>query len=550
MRAAIIGALLALAPASGTAAQATTYVDPLDDSYADVAALVAGGVVDRVIVGQRPYTRLEFARIVGQATRALARRDSLSARTAYLRQVVASIADRLCLEPDTSAAPRVRPCTMLHSFYLRRIALDYTQTDSPTRRIPPSNGIGQIDAFLNPLLSGRLGRPLVPTWNVSLETEHVVETPHLALALTTALIVQADTSRAQRVLGRVQDAQLRFVAKNVAIEAGREYALWGQSETGGLLGSISGPPLDLVRISNERLLTLPWLLRNLGPTKLSAFYSDLGGAQNYPHPYLVGYKISIAPSERVELGFVTYTKSGGHGSPRASFGARVLDAFPFVNASFFAGIIGLRGAYQFSDRYAGTDGRLRFPSLRSSELFWEILLNDFDVRRLGSVLWEDAGHVVGFTMPRLTDDGRLSGSLEYHHTGIRYYEHHQFTSGQTLRGTLLGDPLGPDASGGYANLRWVPSPRDRVTLTGALERRSHDEYELLPLPPPQFRFSKTLDRPKEWRTRAVATWRRFGAGGFGTLAELGYEHVRNYDFAAGVERDNWAARAGVEYRLR
>jgi hypothetical protein len=339
--------------------------------------------------------------------------------------------------------------------------------------------------------------------------------------------------------------------RNLAIDVGREYALWGQSVDGGLLGTTSGPPLDLIRISNERLVTMPWFLRHLGPTKLSLFYSDLGAAQNYPHAYLVGYEVSITPSTNTELGFVVYTKAGGRGAPSANLGARILDAFPFLNASFFAGVIGTRGAFQFSDRYSGVNGRWRFPGMRNVELYGELLLNDFDVRRLGSVLWEDAGHVAGLYLPRLTESGAVSGRLEFHHTGIRYYEHHQFTSGMTVRHVLLGDDLGPDAMGGYVNLRWIATPWSRLELDGALEQRRHDEYELISQPPPVFKFQRTIERPREWRMRTVVSWHFLPhEGGVGTFVQAGYERTRNFDFVDGNDRNNMLGRFGIEYRFK
>lgn len=543
--------LLGCMNATALCAQATTYLDPLDEVYADVDALVAGGLVDRTVVGQRPYSRYELAQLVIEARRTLVRRDSTDGRTAFLRGLVEAVADRICGNRSDALALADSSCLQPQTHLVRAASIDYTQTDSPTRLIPPSNGIGMIDATLNPLLSGRLGRPLDQGADVVLGTDHIYESRHVALALRPELVVGSDSLGRQRSLGRLQDAQLRVLVRNVAIDIGREYALWGQSVDGGLLGSTSGPPLDLIRVSNERLVTMPWFLRHLGPSKFSLFYSDLGPAQNFPHAYFIGYKISVTPSTNTELGFVVYTKSGGRGGPSANFGARLLDAFPFLNASFFAGVIGTRGAFQFSDRYAGLDGRWRFPALRSAELYGELLFNDFDVRRLGSVLWEDAGHVAGLYLPRLTDDGALSGRVEFHHTGIRYYEHHQFTSGQTLRGTLIGDELGPDALGGYGIVRWIATPRQRVELDGAWEQRKHDEYEILPLPIPQFKFRRTLERPREWRMRALVGWHFLPRpNGLGSFAQAGYERTHNFDFVDGADRNSVLGRVGLEYRFR
>ena len=543
---------LILGSSAPARAQATTFVEPLDAAYGDVETLVASGLVDRVIIGQRPFSRLQFARIIRDAEGALAQRDSLASRTKYLRDLITSMRERLSLDnPDGSRLGDSASASVVRVYPLRSLWLDYTHTDSPTRRIPISNGLGQIDAFMNPLISERLAEPLVSGWNVSVMTEHVFESKYVALSLRPGFVVQHDSDGGQQNRAWLQDAQLRLLAKNVAIDIGRQYELWGQSISGGVNGSTSTPPLDQISISNERPFIPPWFLRHVGPTKISAFYSNLGVAQNYPYPYLIGYKISIAPTSRLEIGAVVYSKAGGRGGPKASLGGRILDLFPFINSSFYAGVIGTPGAFEFSDRYAGTDGRFRFPGLRGAEIYWELVFNDFDIKRMSSVLWEDAGHVAGLNLPRLTDDGRLGASIEYHHTGIRYFEHHQFTTGWAYHQNVIGDLLGPDAQGGYGNLHWAASPRHRFTFDGALERRSHDEYEILPLPFPQFKFGRTLERPKEWRLRAVASWHSLAReNGFGTLAELGVERVKNFDFVDAADRTNVMGRLGLEYRFR
>jgi hypothetical protein len=326
---------------------------------------------------------------------------------------------------------------------------------------------------------------------------------------------------------------------------------WGQGRDVGLLGSNNSPPLDLVKISNERLFALPWLLRRFGPTQLSLFYADLGKEQNYPGAYFVGYKVSIAPGARLELGATVYSKSGGHGAPRASFSSRVVDIFPFLQAAFYNNVIGTRNKSEFSDRYAGIDGRVRFPSARGLELYAEVLLNDFDVRRLESVLWEDAGHVVGLTMSRLGRADDVAVTVEMHHTGIRYYEHTQFTTGQTLRRTLIGDPLGPNASGSYAFVDWQASGRRSVTLAMAAERYSDDQYLGVALPNGSLRLERVESRPKEMRYRAILTWSASSpTPGLSILSQLGYERTQHFNFNPSLDRNGLLARLGVEYRPR
>lgn len=528
-------------------AQASRLVDPLDPAYADLRSLVEVGLVDQIWLANRPLSRRAFRSALAEARRRLGEGGipgEAANRTALGAQIIGSIEERLALVDGAPGEVGIANGSAL----LRTLSLDATATSQPTRLIPDSNGIGAIDARLNTLLANRQGRPLVRGASTLLESTHTLESAHFAFDVTPALALLTPTDTAGRVDARLQQLQLRAVYRNVALDVGREYVNWGQGRDVGLLTSNNSPPLDLIKLSNEEPFTFPWIFRHLGRAQFSILYADLGGDQNFPHPYAVAYHGSIAPAAALELGATVYTKSGGRGGPPATFTARLIDLLPFLDASAYNNLFGTRCDCQFSDHYAGVDGRLRLAPLQGA-FFWEVLLNDFDVRRLTSVLWEDAGHVVGLEMSQLADDGRLGASVEYHHTGIRYYEHHQFTSGQTIHQTLMGDPLGPDAQGLYANLDWRIAVRRRASIQLAIERRSHDEYELLP--EPNFGFRRTIARLKEWQGRVMGTWELLPyVGRVGGLMQLGYARTRNFDFVDGRTQNGVLARVAVQYRFR
>jgi hypothetical protein len=542
-------------------AQATVLSDPLDPTTFAIGRLVAEGLAPHAILGQQPLSRAEIRRLIRDAAVriavleqtsidsgvAVAKRERQQARLTLLREVIQTLKERIGLLDNqgdsTAAAPSIRLTP------LRELRVDLTRVTSESRPVPTTNGIGSIDAAINPLLSNLEGRPLNEGNNVLFQTNHDLESRYVALAVQPELYFVPNARGEQRTIGRLQQLQLRALFRNFAIDVGREPLVWGQGRNVGLLGSDNSPPFDLIKLSSERPFMLPWFLRRLGPTRVALFYADLGADQNFPHPYLVGYKASISPCTSCEFGTTLYTKSGGQGSPRASWSARIIDALPFLDAAFFGGLIGTRGKFNFSDRYAGIDGRVGVPSVGGMTLYWEILLNDFDVRRLGSVFWEDAGHVFGLSLPHLTRSGRVVETVEYHHTGIRYYEHDQFTSGQTLHHVLIGDPLGPDAFAAYSFVDWYASQRQRLTLEGGLERRSNDLY--VNIPEPHFGFRRVETRPREWRQRLVATWQVIPLlGRTGILSQVGYERTRNFNFVHGVDRNGFLGRVAVQYQLR
>ena len=539
--------------ASIAGAQATRLVDPLDPVYQDLRELIDQGLVPRATLGQLPMSRAAIARMIDTAQTRLSGHISADSssrspvfsepKRRFLSELLTSMRERLEL-PDSGAAV----AGLVPQFdAIRSTTLDLTSTDEPTRLIPPDNGLGGIDATLNTLLINRQGLVLGSGANAVLETTHSLETDHVGFSVTPSLFTRPEPNGDRRLDLRVQDLQLRFLLRNVALDVGREYVVWGQGIDGGMLNSDNSPPLDLIKLSSESPFYLPSFLRHLGPTRASIFYADLGGDQNFPHAYQVAYRISVVPSSWAELGTSIYTKGGGNGGPPATFAARLVDFLPFLDASAFNNIAGIRGKFTFSDHYAGIDGRFRLPAGGAS-LYWDLLLNDFDIRRLKSVLWEDSGHIFGLDLPRLASNGRLDASLEYHHTGIRYYEHDQFTSGQTVHQTLTGDPLGPNAQGAYANLAWYRTPRRRLGIQVALERRSNDQYVYIP--EPHFGFARVGVRPKEWQGRTLLTWQMLPARHqLGGQLQFGYERTRNFDFVEGDSRNGFLGRATLQYRF-
>lgn len=533
--------------ASPVPAQTTRLVSPLDPAYTDLRTLVEVGLLDQIWLADRTLSRRAFRSAVTEAKGRL--RDGAAApdaatRVALEERLIASIEERLGLADSTVGGVMLGNGSAL----VRTLSLDATATSQPTRFIPDSNGIGAIDARLNTLLANRQGRLLVYGASTILESTHTLESAHFAVDVTPALALLTPTDTAARLELWLHQLQLRTVFRNVALDVGREYLNWGQGRDVGLLTSNNSPPLDLIKLSSEEPFTFPWIFRHLGRSQFSILYADLGGDQNFPHPYAVAYHGSIAPASALELGASVYTKSGGRGGPPATLTARLIDLLPFLDASAYNNRFGTRCDCQFSDHYAGVDGRLRLTPVHGA-FYWEVLLNDFDVRRLTSVLWEDAGHLVGLEIPQLADDGRIGASVEYHHTGIRYYEHHQFLSGQTIHQTLMGDPLGPDAQGLYANLDWRLTVQRRASVQLAIERRSHDEYQSLP--EPNFGFRRTLVRPKEWQGRLIATWELLASTQqIGALMQLGYARTRNFDFVDGQTQNGLLGRLAVRYRFR
>jgi hypothetical protein len=207
----------------------------------------------------------------------------------------------------------------------------------------------------------------------------------------------------------------------------------------------------------------------------------------------------------------------------------VKDLFPYVFLAFQPG-----SDRQASNKIASLDVRYRIPSLRGLEVYYELDPDDFDLRRLWSIYWQDSGHLLGATQ-NLTSDGRMSVNVELHRTSLRLYEHFQFGSGVTYRDAVIGDPLGPNAIGGYATFNGRIGAR-LLRVSVASESRDPSQFTVFQNDSSGrgWRFVRVTQDPRERRDRlAVELRRATDDAGFALLPRAGVEHVRNDGFARG-----------------
>jgi hypothetical protein len=334
---------------------------------------------------------------------------------------------------------------------------------------------------------------------------------------------------------------------NAALQAGIDQVIWGQQGARSLQLSENADPLRAILLGTDTAVTLPWFLRHVGRVRATAMVADLGAGQSFPHAKLAGYKVTLMPSPRFEIGSGILSQFGGHGAPHLSFGDRVLDLFPYFTW-LHPGNDNERDKLA-SNKIAGVDARLRFPELAGLSIAWDGMLDDFDPARLPRLLWQDGSHVLGVRFDDLRPDGSLALDVQLHHVSLRLFEHSQFESGITYQQHVLGDPLGPNANAGYASLEWRPRPLTHVTLGTALERRDPSLYQSsADSDGGHFRLFRTESRPVEQRARLDLSARRDALRGVGVSARVGVDRVSNENFVAGVARWRPFAEAGLVLR--
>ena len=236
---------------------------------------------------------------------------------------------------------------------------------------------------------------------------------------------------------------------------------------------------------------------------------------------------------------------GGRGGQPASFGDRIVDAIPLIDAIFRSGT-----DFEFSNKMAGIDFHWRMPSWRGFELYGEGDADDFDIRRLRSVLLEDSGYLAR-RVARMSCSS--AGDLVFAQNIIRRAFGTTRTPTIRCRRAAFSSAIssGPRAVAGYVTLDGESARAGYFALTAAFESRSGNQYGSATngANTEGFHFVRTALRPGEKRARAVVTWAPDARGGrIGARIAIGVERVSNFGFVAGNDRTNWLARTAIMVR--
>jgi hypothetical protein len=521
-------------------AQGTATVPPSDEAYLDFDRLSELGYLDSTIVAQRPYSRREIGRIL-RVARERSTRLGEGSESLRITDLELTIGDGILRRLETRFSREIEedPSTdALLALDDARLAVHYT--DAPRRGFVGTFG-STLDATMGSLLPRRLGEPYVPGTTLGVEAGQRLEaTSWLAFSIRErAEYAWAKDTALKKGTAEILLATMRARYRNVAFEIGRSELSWAQSADEGLFIAADAPALDLVSLSSDEPFRLPSVLRWLGPTKAVLFVADLGPSEVRSRSNLLGYKVSILPSARTELGATFLNHFGGEGGRPSSFGDRLIDFLPFVD--IFRTHNYSDSSDVDSDKLLGVDGRLRIGGLSGVVVTGEVLIDDFDVHRIPQLFTGYGSQALGITLPRFFSP-LLSLKLMAKHMGILTYTHTVLTNGITTRGRLLGDELGPDAKAFGARLTWQPSAEVRLSLEGRSAIHSNAQYAVYYADPQNqdYVVQKTARTADELRDRLGAHLLVQLEAGPSFALRVVTQRTRNFEFQ-GFRRTDSAA---------
>ncbi len=537
-------------PCGVLAAESSPSVPPDSPLYRDLDKLVAFGLVEPPILGQRPYPRSEFARMTAEAMQKLKEREDKDAdsflqfaREQKRRQQIEIVIKELSSEfkeelVDMGALDGERMRYRVHPFE-ESIFYGKYLSSAPTT-IPPDNGRGSINAQINPLADYDLGRhPIFGTLN-AVEAVARFKTGKYFSGYVRPRF-EVDVPRDADMTGHVyvQNAYGTFSAGNFSLKFGRDSMLWGFGERGSLLFSTNPRPLDGVWITNPTPARLPWIFKYLGRWRYTLYGTNFGPEYEKKWAWLAGYKISLAPAKYVELGFGHAVQIGGEGMPAPSF----LDVLGEFSGFRPAGTD--PNSPNLTNHTFEIDLLVRVPQLRGFQIYGNMAIEDY-WKSIKKTLIQGCSYLGGIYLPALNSTGTMDLRAEYVHTNPLEFRHGLYTDGFTINRRLLGTDAGPDADTLHFLFRQTLSSKIWYGITLDWDYRRSNSYTELRNPDGTAGpIVKTADGPTEQRYRGLADLDFKFHGNLGLHLTGGYERVKNLHFVQGSDCNNFIVAAAL-----
>lgn len=302
---------------------------PLDSwVYPAFERLAALHVINSQIVGAKPWTRIECARLTEEAGETLQQWQVPNEEEAARLQ--GQLAHEFAYEINLLDGGHNLTAN-LESVYTRVVSISgpaltdsyhFGQTVSyefgrPFERGTNGQAGGSFSAAAGPL-----------TLYIRAEYQHAPSSPAYSNAAVNA-IANADfeiccqpvpySKLPAGPFAQVNRLQLldSYVGVNLGnwqLTLGKQSLSWTPAPDGSMIWSDNIDPVNMVRLANPEPLRLPFILRYFGPVRIDQFFGRLEGHPYVPRPFIYGQKISMKPWSFLELGFARTVEIGGQGA--------------------------------------------------------------------------------------------------------------------------------------------------------------------------------------------------------------------------------------------
>jgi membrane-associated phospholipid phosphatase len=453
--------------------QGSPYV-PLDSwVYPIFDRLRALGYVNTAVVGQRPWTRLECARLLTEAASAFeGPLQGKLAESPEVRGLLSALQQEFSNDVELLADGGWNTGAHIESVYTRFTEIagkpltdseHFGETLTNDFGRPYQEGLNNVTGFSGWATAGR--------WVAYVRGEYQAAPAGPAYSAPIRnFIAQADNNPVQPATGipatsqfQLLDAYVGLNFSNWQLTFGQQSLDWGPSRMGSLNFGDNAAPMRMIQLNRTVPLVLPWIFRYLGPMRVDLFFGNMDGHQFPPSPIFHGEKISFMPLPNLEFGFSRTVVMGGLGRPLTS--RSVWNSYTSVTT-----IANENPTNDPGKRTGGFDVSYRIPLPRYPMTFYVDSLADDNTSPLADP--RRAGVNTGLYIPKIPVLNKLDLRMEAAYTDVPfpeqagkfiYYDgfyHDLYTN----KGQLLGNTVGRDGKVYQAWSRYWIGARTHLEL--------------------------------------------------------------------------------------
>ncbi len=454
---------------------ASTYV-PLESwVYPALDRLAAFGYVQTAFAGQRPWSRMECARLIAEAGELQALRGANDvAGTIYV-----NLSNEFAKELQRQGGA-ANIGAQMESVYLRTDGISgpilndgyhFAQIQVNDYGRPYGRGFNAYVGASARAEGGPFAIYIRAEFQRAGSGMQVSSTAQSAIAQADFLTVAPAGPMSSLARGRLLDAYATYTFKNNQFSFGKQSLWWGPGKGGPLLFSNNAEPLTMLRYDRVVPFKLPSFGGWLGPIRGQFVLGRMSG-QQFVHvpgqtigaagvsladqPFIHGEKVSFKPTANFEF---SVSRTAIFGGPK----------FPATITSFWHSLTSYSNSGDFSDpgdRRSGFDAQYRVPGIRNwLTVYVDTFTDDepFPLAYPTQSAWSP-----GVYLPKLPRLPKLDFRAEGFITPPRdlfpgfYYFNVHYLSGYTNNRQLMGSWIGREGHGFQLwNTVWL-SPRSYV----------------------------------------------------------------------------------------
>jgi hypothetical protein len=445
---------------------------PLDSwIYPALERLAAMGYVKTASLGLRPWTRLECARLVSEASDLQAGEDG----PPQAQEMYASLSQEFTHEFSLMSGDQ-NLHAQVESAYVRSSGISgkpltdnqhFGQTLLNDYGRPYQEGFNSVAGASGWTAAG----PFVIYARGEYQSAPSAPAPSAAML---NFISSADglpqnapsTPIAPISQFRLLDAYVGMKFANWQFSFGKQSSWWGAGAGGPMIAANNTNPINnMFRLSRVTPFQLPGILRYFGAIRLEFFLGQLSGQEfvkndttiigQYgqslsPQPFIEGAKISFRFTPNLEFNMAKTTIYGGPGNP--------LTPKTLFQSAFSLHVNG----EALGDGRAAWDFTYRVPKMRNwLSVYGEVLEEDepFPINHMGKAAFQGGlyfAKLPGISRMDLRLEGGSTSPVNFPTCNGCYYSHFRYLNGYESDGNSMGSWLGRAAQGeGISSTYWL-----------------------------------------------------------------------------------------------